>query len=443
MADPVAEIRSQLEAAALDAELAPRERAAKLRDMRGMLRDLAGVADRYLRGAQKLVEALESDEARDVLWIRGQASLREALQANGVAAEELEEAGMPTHEELDRLEDEGLLDEAANAIALKSRTGGAVGKYDEGKHRRGRAGQWVDMPDSVRAELSPYFKLDHPGTKIVSTKSLKRLHDDAPERIAKARGFMDQAARGEKETRKPLSVRRERDGSLTVLDGKSTHAVAEEKGISHLPVHIVEDVAVDDQARAKIAERISKGAEEAEKSVTPAVRDVVEGLGGEMQGLEHRLKTRESIAGKIERKQRAYPGMDSETAARKIKDALRYTAVVPAVNYTVGVQKTMSQMEAAGFTPYETKNYWAPGDDYDGFHAIYKRGGDYVELQFHTPESLDVKAAKNHPVYEKFRVSTSPAERYMLWDEMVKNTESIPMPEGVMSLPGLQTKPGP
>ena len=54
------------------------------------------------------------------------------------------------------------------------------------------------------------------------------------------------------------------------------------------------------------------------------------------------------------------------------------------------------------------------------------------EVQFHTPQSFDVKQNVNHPLYELLRVLPKGDPRIAeIRDGMIRNSASIPTPEGV------------
>jgi hypothetical protein len=212
-------------------------------------------------------------------------------------------------------------------------------------------------------------------------------------------------------------------------------------------VKINRDVApggADDAAIARVADEMATKAEAAEPAVTAALKRVTTDKGGKLEGLDYRLKTRESLARKIKLKKEKYPGMEANEAGARILDSLRYTAVFPHEGYTEGVEATLDAAAKAGYQTVMRENYWGGGDDYDGFHTIL-RGPDGldVELQFHTPESLATKEQKQHPIYEKFRASKDAHERWQLWQQMTANAAEIPQPPGADQLGGAKQHPTP
>lgn len=75
------------------------------------------------------------------------------------------------------------------------------------------------------------------------------------------------------------------------------------------------------------------------------------------------------------------------------------------------------------------------GDEYQGINVVLRNTntGMMWELQFHTPESLEVKHA-SHKVYEKFRVAVDPMDLHEMYMEMVEMWDSVPRPAGVERL---------
>jgi hypothetical protein len=94
---------------------------------------------------------------------------------------------------------------------------------------------------AARLQLEPYFVgLNHPATRIVPIEETSRLYDDDPEKVELAGTLMSAAAAGRHAKRSPLEARAEPDGTYTILDGKSTHANLELRGLGAVPLVVVE-----------------------------------------------------------------------------------------------------------------------------------------------------------------------------------------------------------
>jgi hypothetical protein len=132
-----------------------------------------------------------------------------------------------------------------------------------------------------------------------------------------------------------------------------------------------------------------------------------------------------------------------------ISDALRYTVLISTERYTETVKSALERLKAAGMEPASLKNYWGPGDGYQGINDVFfvpsadsPTGHVKVEVQFHTPESFAHKMAV-HGMYEEYRVTKDPSRKVELWKESVAMADTIPVPSDVLSLPRLKTQPMP
>jgi hypothetical protein len=113
---------------------------------------------------------------------------------------------------------------------------------------------------------------------------------------------------------------------------------------------------------------------EVEKSVTPYLKDVVKECGGELVGLNHRFKTRDSlerkVKGDIEAKKRSLARegksdikVDVAKIVKSIGDALRYTMLVPEDKYVEIVLSTRVKLEEMGNPGNKFKNFWEKGNN--------------------------------------------------------------------------------
>lgn len=173
-----------------------------------------------------------------------------------------------------------------------------------------------------------------------------------------------------------------------------------------------------------------------ESRVTPVLRRKALEFNGEMQGLDYRFKTFESLVRKLKGKN--IPPSQITEPFRVIKDALRYTIALPEPGWGEAVQNILWEIQDAGFVIKEEENTWARGDSYSGLHyQLQPRGADLVfELQFHTSKSYTLKEKVLHRMYEEFRnPSTLLSRRQYLFDEMAKFWDNIPIPDNAMEFP--------
>ncbi len=186
-------------------------------------------------------------------------------------------------------------------------------------------------------------------------------------------------------------------------------------------------------AAAAIADEIYAEAEAAEASVTAFLKSF-ESDKAHMEGLDYRLKTKESIARKL-----LTNALDMEVSVAEargsIRDALRYTYVIEDEEYTAMTKQIIDACIENGYSVYKLKNTW-DSPDYKGINMNLITPDAYIfELQFHTPESYDTKQNKTHEDYEIIRsVSSTAVEKAMA---MVRNrlaNMAVPVPEGALDI---------
>lgn len=187
--------------------------------------------------------------------------------------------------------------------------------------------------------------------------------------------------------------------------------------------------------RNKLSNSVYSTAAKKEPQITKDVMSSVESSGGKMYGLEHRLKTKRSIARKIHALSIEH-GISYQEAARGLKDTIRYTSVNDDKNYVNGYFKTKASLESKGYKELRCINYF---DMYNKGLAKHKAvqsifqdpDGHMFELQFQTPASQEAKN-KKVPLYEKIRTpGISDSERKHLEQQMVILAENVANPVGV------------
>jgi hypothetical protein len=199
------------------------------------------------------------------------------------------------------------------------------------------------------------------------------------------------------------------------------------------------------QKGAGDAKGVAQATIRASSAIEPRVTSLMTGLadahGGRMYQLEFRLKTEESLARKIAAEAHD-KGLSPEEAASDIVDVLRYTMVFEREGFVENVLAVQQAMQDAGWEQYDTRwtNYFKPGDAYDGYNtAMFNpETGAKFELQFHTPETAQVKEGA-HVIYQRWRETahTDTAERAKMWTEMTAMWSGIQPPEGWDQLPGV------
>lgn len=189
---------------------------------------------------------------------------------------------------------------------------------------------------------------------------------------------------------------------------------------------------------ATVAAGIRTSATLAEPAATAALSTIATDTGGKMVGLEYAVKSTGSLERKItddlETARLTNPAVTAAQAATNLNDGLRYTMEFDSANYQQGVQTAIKSLGESGYSPVRIRNYWG-NEDCKGINAVFKSPtGGTLELQFHTPQSWELKNGALHDVYEKFRVSTDPAERARLWAEMGSLTSTVATPAGALTI---------
>lgn len=181
-------------------------------------------------------------------------------------------------------------------------------------------------------------------------------------------------------------------------------------------------------------------ARQREPKITKRLKSLAAGVpGAKMEGLDFRIKGEKSAVRKVQAELPEHAGNPNLTAAA-MSDFLRYTMSIPDDGYAAGAWSVLRKLHKEGWT-IRSKNKWQPGDEYQGLNvALTAPDGFPVELQFHTPASLEAKE-RAHVLYEKYRVEEDSEERRRLYEKMLAIAASIPIPKGIEGLPSSTWKP--
>ena len=156
-------------------------------------------------------------------------------------------------------------------------------------------------------------------------------------------------------------------------------------------------------------------ADEGRRDILPALKRVESAdPSRRLAGLKHLLKGEDRLKEKIAERLEAKPGRSVQQALNGISDPVRFTFSYSPRRYADGVRSDVEQLKAEGLELIKLKNLWAE-EQYKGINSQWRRPetGLRVEVQFHTPESLEAKEV-THGAYERIRSSASPAERQEL-----------------------------
>lgn len=184
-----------------------------------------------------------------------------------------------------------------------------------------------------------------------------------------------------------------------------------------------------------LASTVYKQAAARVDKVESDVRTAAEKTGAKMYGLNHRQKTLESIARKIETDAHE-KGISYEQAASDIKDAIRFTTVSSDDDFVRNYKEFKYHLAMKGYEELRCKNYF---DLYNKGEAKHKQvtsvfgepGGYRFEVQFQTPSSLDAKEKKTVLYEEVRKEGVSEQRRAEIVHEMEKLAETVPTPKDI------------
>ena len=176
--------------------------------------------------------------------------------------------------------------------------------------------------------------------------------------------------------------------------------------------------------------------DEAGRVILPAMRRVeAASPDGRLAGLDHMLKGEDRLKEKIADELLAKPEKTIREAMNDIADPVRFTLTYPAERYAEGIKADVGWLKAEGFELIRLKNLWAT-DQYKGINSQWRRPdtGTRLEMQFHTPESLEAKEL-THAAYERIRGSdVSPAEQRDLKKFQRKVNALLVIPSGTTDI---------
>jgi len=175
-----------------------------------------------------------------------------------------------------------------------------------------------------------------------------------------------------------------------------------------------------------------------EQEITDDLKKIISSTGGELTGLEYRLKTPESYMRKIN-EDMVKKGITETEAINSIYDTVRYTSISSSENYVKSYVDIVEKLEDKCYTLNRVKNTWINSHSaYKGVNTIIESpSGQRFELQFHTRESFDLKQGELHKLYEEARLSETSQERCdELVSSMVKLSSKLVEPPGISRIKG-------
>jgi hypothetical protein len=153
--------------------------------------------------------------------------------------------------------------------------------------------------------------------------------------------------------------------------------------------------------------------DEGERVALPIMRQIeATNPNGQLVGLEHMLKGEDRLKEKIADALRARPELTATQALSIVPDPVRFTYECDPARYADDVRADVELLKEMGLEEVKLKNLWSD-EQYKGINSQWRRPetGLRIEVQFHTPASLEAKEL-THKAYERIRSpDTSPTER--------------------------------
>ena len=144
--------------------------------------------------------------------------------------------------------------------------------------------------------------------------------------------------------------------------------------------------------------------DEGERVTLPAMRQIeAADPNRRLAGLEHMLKQADRLKEKIADALRGRPGLTATQALSIVPDPVRFTFTYSPDRYADGVLADIERLKETGLEEVKLKNLWSD-EQYKGINSQWRRPetGLRIEVQFHTPASLEAKGL-THKAYERIR----------------------------------------
>jgi hypothetical protein len=182
--------------------------------------------------------------------------------------------------------------------------------------------------------------------------------------------------------------------------------------------------------------------DEGERVALPAMRQIeAADSSRRLAGVERMLKGMDRLKEKIADALRARPGLTAAQALSIVPDPVRFTFEYSPDRYADGVLADVEHLKEIGFEELKLKNLWSD-EQYKGINSQWRRPetGLRIEVQFHTPASLEAKEL-THKAYERIRsTDTSPTERNELEAFQRGANELLDTPPGTNEIPDFPEK---
>lgn len=207
----------------------------------------------------------------------------------------------------------------------------------------------------------------------------------------------------------------------------------------YVPADIKYEVWYDEYVRAnQTISEIYQSVVQKEPKITDDVITAFHIAGAEPAGLEYRLKSFDSFKRKVNTdytaQKQSGKRMTKKEIARGINDIVRYTAIAEGDRLVQVYFDVVEALKKMGYSFVKVKNTWNDAfNPYKGVNAVFHSpNGPNFEIQFHTPESFDMKQNKIHILYEEYRLDTTkPSRKRELLQKMLEMSKGLKKPRDI------------
>jgi hypothetical protein len=187
-----------------------------------------------------------------------------------------------------------------------------------------------------------------------------------------------------------------------------------------------------------LSNEIYENAKKREPKITKDIQNAFNAAGAKAYGLDHRLKTKESIKRKIETDSEE-KGITISKAGQDIKDAVRYTSMANDDIFVSSYNTIKKVLSDKGYKETRCRNYFDEFRKGNAKHksvqSVFKTPDGYLfDVQFQTPSSQDAKN-KKVPIYEERRKPNLSVKRQKELEKMMtKLALGVKDPKDVYSI---------
>ncbi|MFV0413861.1 MAG: hypothetical protein ACK5L3_11465, partial [Oscillospiraceae bacterium] len=173
-----------------------------------------------------------------------------------------------------------------------------------------------------------------------------------------------------------------------------------------------------------------------EAGITNDIEEIAGRTNGSLQGLEFRLKSMDSFSRKVWSASQKGNAAEAKTLAG-VHDLIRYTITTNPNQYVDDYSAAIELLKDKGYTLVRVKNSWGiENTSYWGVNTILEAPNQQAfELQFHTPESFNLKNGTLHTLYEEARLLSPGTARYQeINAQMIELTKQLEVPLGIEAI---------